>query len=111
MTEHTEYVEHTEHTEYFELVCDHVDYDVVVTDPGARVLDVAQVVRRLTGLGLWRSKVLVTEIPAVVLDGVPQADAETAVAALREAGAWAETRVETRAETRQWQPPPGFPTT
>ncbi|WP_405862343.1 ribosomal protein L7/L12 [Streptomyces sp. NBC_01515] len=93
----TDRPEYAEHTEYFALVCDHVDYDVVVTDLGARVLDVAQVVRRLTGLGLWRSKVLVVEVPAVVLDGVPQADAEAAVVALREAGA--------RAETRGGQPP------
>ncbi|MGQ4432373.1 MULTISPECIES: ribosomal protein L7/L12 [unclassified Streptomyces] len=92
--------EHSEHIVYFELVCDHVDYDVVVVDAGARVLDVAKVVRRLTGLSLWRSKVLVMDAPAVVLNCVPQADAEAAVGVLREAGA--------SAETREWQPP-GFP--
>ncbi|SFE96598.1 ribosomal protein L7/L12 [Streptomyces mirabilis] len=77
---------------YFLLVCDDVPHDVVLTDPGARVLDVAQVVRRLTGLSLWRSKVLATEVPSAILDGVPQEDAETAVAALRDAGAQAEAR-------------------
>lgn len=53
--------------EYVELVCDDVSHDAVLTDPGVRVLDVAQVVRRLKGLSLWHSKVLVTEVPAVIL--------------------------------------------
>lgn len=78
--------------EYFLLVCDDVPYDVVLTDPGARVLDVAQAVRRLTGLSLWRSKVLATRVPALILDGVPQEDATAAVLALRDAGAQAETK-------------------
>ncbi|MET7484903.1 ribosomal protein L7/L12 [Streptomyces sp. NPDC005538] len=86
--------------EYFLLVCDDVPTDVVLTDAGARVLDVAQVVRRLTGLSLWRSKVLATQVPTVVLDGVPEKAAEAAVTALRAAGAQAETRE---------QPEPGFP--
>jgi large subunit ribosomal protein L7/L12 len=64
----------------------------VLTDPGIRVLDVAQVVRRLTGLSLWRSKVLATQVPAVILGGVPREDADEAVAALRHAGARAEAR-------------------
>ncbi|MFF2998558.1 ribosomal protein L7/L12 [Streptomyces sp. NPDC057950] len=80
-------------TEYFLLVCDDVPHDVVLTDPGTRVLDVAQVVRRLTGLSLWHSKVLATRVPAMILDGVPQEDAEAAVAAFREVGAQAEVRV------------------
>jgi len=78
--------------EYFLLVCDDVPHDVVLTDPGARVIDVAQVIRRLTGLGLWRSKVLATQAPAVVLNSVPEEDAVAAVSALRDAGAQAETR-------------------
>ncbi|WP_078662358.1 ribosomal protein L7/L12 [Streptomyces bicolor] len=67
--------------EYFSLVCDDIPHDVVLTDPGARVLDVAHVVRRLTGLSLWHSKVLATQVPAVLLDGVPQDDAAAAVEA------------------------------
>ncbi|MFF3322220.1 ribosomal protein L7/L12 [Streptomyces sp. NPDC002889] len=78
--------------EYFTLVCDDLPHDVVLTDPGARVLDVTQVVRRLTGLSLWRSKVLASQVPAMILDGVPQEDAEAAVAALCDAGAQAEVR-------------------
>ncbi|MEU2550811.1 ribosomal protein L7/L12 [Streptomyces sp. NPDC013313] len=78
--------------EYFLLVCDDVPYHVVLTDPGFRVMDVVQVVRRLTGLSLWRSKILATQVPAVILAGVPQEDAVAAVSALRVVGAQAEAR-------------------
>ncbi|MFE4581045.1 ribosomal protein L7/L12 [Streptomyces chartreusis] len=78
--------------ECFLVVCDDVPHDVVLTDPGARMIDVAQVIRRLTGLSLWRSKVLATQAPAVVLNSVPEEDAVAAVSALRDAGAQAETR-------------------
>lgn len=78
--------------EYFLLVCDDVPHDVVLADPGDRVMDVAQVVRRLTRLSLWRSKVLATQVPAVILAGVPHEDAVAAVSALREVGAQAEAR-------------------
>lgn len=73
-------------------MCDDVPHDVVLTDPGVRVLEVAQVVRRLTGLSLWRSKALAAQVPAVILGGVPQEDATAAVVALRDAGAQAEAR-------------------
>ncbi|MFF7882045.1 ribosomal protein L7/L12 [Streptomyces sp. NPDC007896] len=85
-------------TEYFLLVCDDVPHDVLLTDPGTRVLDVAQVVRRLTGLSLWRSKVLATQVPAMILDGVLQEDAEAAVADLRDVGAQAEVRAQPEPE-------------
>ncbi|MFF9211727.1 MULTISPECIES: ribosomal protein L7/L12 [unclassified Streptomyces] len=81
---------------YFTLVCDDVPHDAVLTDPGTRVLDVAHVVRRLTGLSLWRSKVLAMQVPAVILDGVQREDAEAAVASLRGVGAQAEVREQPR---------------
>lgn len=43
--------------EYFLLVCDDVPHDVVLTEVGTRMLDVLRVMRRLTGLSLWHSKV------------------------------------------------------
>lgn len=49
--------------------------------------NVVQVVRRLTGLSLWRSKVLATQVPAVILVGVTQEGAAAAVSALRHVGA------------------------
>ncbi|MFJ6565029.1 ribosomal protein L7/L12 [Streptomyces sp. NPDC091412] len=78
--------------EYFTLVCDEVPHDLVPVHPGACPFDVAQVVRRLTGLSLWRSKVLVDQAPVVILDRVPEETAEGAVAALRNAGGRAELR-------------------
>ncbi|MBJ6636862.1 ribosomal protein L7/L12 [Streptomyces sp. DHE7-1] len=78
--------------DYFLLVCDDVPHDVVLTNPGVRVMDVVQVVRRLTGLSLWRSKILATQVPTVILADVPQEDAMAAVSALRDVGARAEAR-------------------
>ncbi|MFB6939759.1 ribosomal protein L7/L12, partial [Streptomyces chartreusis] len=89
--------------EYFLLVCDDVPHDVVLTDPGARVIDVAQVIRRLTGLSLWRSKVLATQAPAVILNSVPEEAAVAAVSALRDAGAEAE--LSERSEWGSWREP------
>ncbi|MET7827721.1 ribosomal protein L7/L12 [Streptomyces sp. NPDC005386] len=77
---------------YFLLVCDDVAYDVVLSDPGVRVLDVLRVVRWLTGLSLWRSKVLMTDLPVVVLGDLGREAAEIAVSALRDAGARADAR-------------------
>ncbi|MGV9241646.1 ribosomal protein L7/L12 [Streptomyces nigra] len=77
---------------YAWLVCDEVPHDVVLLAPGPRTLDVVRTVRRLTGLSLWHSKALAVHLPAVILDGVPQEDAEAAVVVLREAGARAEAR-------------------
>ncbi|MGW5495785.1 ribosomal protein L7/L12 [Streptomyces olivaceoviridis] len=87
--------------EYSLSVCDDVPHDVVLTAPGTRMLDVAQVVRRLTGLSLWRSKALAMQVSAVILDGVPQEDAEAAVTALREAGARAEVREQPKPDFRR----------
>lgn len=71
---------------HFLLVCDDVPQDVVLTDPGIRVMDVVQVVRRLTGLSLWRGKILAAQVPAVILTCVSEEDAAAAVSALRDAG-------------------------
>lgn len=49
--------------EYFLLVCDDVPHDVILTAPGTHALDVAQVVRSLTGLSLWHSNALTTQPP------------------------------------------------
>lgn len=66
----------------FLLVCDDAPREVLLTDPGPQVLEVAQAVRRPTGPSLWRSQALATRIPAVVLGSAPREDAEAAVAAL-----------------------------
>ncbi|MGQ4343351.1 ribosomal protein L7/L12 [Streptomyces sp. SAS_275] len=64
----------------------------MLTDVGARTVDVLQVVRRLTGMSIWHSKVLMDQAPVVIHDGIPEEAAESAVAALREAGAQADVR-------------------
>ncbi|WP_329039595.1 ribosomal protein L7/L12 [Streptomyces sp. NBC_00178] len=74
------------------LVCEDVPHDVVLTDPGFRLRDVTHVVRRATGLSLWRSKVLATDAPVLILVGVPQEVAVATVTTLRAAGASAEVR-------------------
>lgn len=84
--------------EYFLLTCEDGPHDAVLTDPGIRVLDVVQVVRRLTGLSPWRSKVLATQVPAVILGALPRADADEAVTALCHAGARAEAREQPEAD-------------
>ncbi|MEW2158679.1 ribosomal protein L7/L12 [Streptomyces sp. NPDC007189] len=78
--------------EYVTLVCDDVPNDVLLLHPGTCPLDTAQVVRRLTGLSLWRSKALVDRSPVVILNRIPAETAEIAVAALRDAGGQAELR-------------------
>lgn len=77
---------------YVTVVCDDIPQTVVLTDVGARTLDVLQVVRRLTGMSIWHSKVLMDQAPVVIHDGIPEEAAESAVAALREAGAQADVR-------------------
>lgn len=49
---------------YFTLVCDDLPHEVVLVHPGACPLDVVQVVRRIAGLSLWGSKVLVDRPPS-----------------------------------------------
>ncbi|MEV6755023.1 ribosomal protein L7/L12 [Streptomyces sp. NPDC051214] len=81
---------------YVTVVCGDIPQTVVLTDVGARTLDVLQVVRRLTGLSIWHSKVLMDEAPVVIHDGISEEAAEIAVAAIREAGAQAEVRPQPR---------------
>ncbi|MEU3794894.1 ribosomal protein L7/L12 [Streptomyces fructofermentans] len=84
---------------YVTVVCDDMPRTVVLTDVGARTLDVLQAVRRLTGLSLWHSKVLMDQAPVVIHDGISEEAAEIAVAALREAGAQADVRPQLRPDS------------
>ncbi|MFI1502572.1 ribosomal protein L7/L12 [Streptomyces platensis] len=85
--------------EYFELVCDEASSTVVLMDPGPRAIEVVKALHRKTGLSLWHSKLLIRDLPATVLDDVPEELAATFATALREAGALV--------EVRQKQVPPG----
>ncbi|MFF3743557.1 ribosomal protein L7/L12 [Streptomyces kronopolitis] len=78
--------------EYFDLVCTEMPTSVVVLDPGPRTVEVMKVLQRLTGLSLWHSKTLISDLPATVLEDLPEEPAVAAATALREAGALVEVR-------------------
>ena len=67
------------------------EFDIVLKDIGANMIGVIKVVREFTGLGLAEAKKAV-ESMGVLKEGVPKADAEAAVAKLKEAGATAELK-------------------
>src|SRR5438034_11448171 len=61
-------------------------FDVVLTGPGDKKIQVIKVVRAITGLGLKEAKALVDEAPKPVKEGVDKAEAEKLKADLEEAG-------------------------
>ena len=64
------------------------EFNVVLKDFGANKIAVIKVVREFTGLGLAEAKKAVESL-GVLKEAVPKADAEAAVAKLKEAGATA----------------------
>ena len=68
------------------------EFDVVMTDFGAKKLDVIKVVRELTGLGLKEAKEMVEGVPAKIKEGASKDDAEAIKAKLTEAGATVELK-------------------
>ncbi len=67
------------------------EFDIVLKDFGANKIAVIKVVRELTGLGLADAKKAVESL-GVLKEAVPKADAEAALAKLKEAGATAELK-------------------
>ncbi len=67
------------------------EFDIVLKDFGANKIGVIKVVRELTGLGLADAKKAVESL-GVIKEQVPKADAEAALAKLKEAGATAELK-------------------
>lgn len=65
------------------------EFNLVLKDFGANKIGVIKVVRELTGLGLADAKKMVESL-GTVKENMPKADAEAAVAKLKEAGAVAE---------------------
>ncbi|MBN1246167.1 MAG: 50S ribosomal protein L7/L12 [Anaerolineae bacterium] len=63
------------------------EFNVVLTDFGAKKINVIKVVRQLTNLGLKEAKDLVESAPTNVLEAVGKEAAEDAKAKLEEAGA------------------------
>jgi large subunit ribosomal protein L7/L12 len=68
------------------------DFDVVLTDAGAKKIGVIKAVRALTGLGLKEAKEACEALPSTIKEGVDKETAEEAKAALEEAGATVEVK-------------------
>ena len=68
------------------------EFTVHLTAVGDSKINVIKAVRELTQLGLKEAKDLVDAAPKPVLQGVSKADAEKAVAKLKEAGATADMK-------------------
>src|SRR5437764_7130677 len=67
-------------------------FDVVLTGPGDKKIQVIKVVRAATGLGLKEAKALVDEAPKPVKEGVEKEEADKLKADLEEAGATVELK-------------------
>ena len=68
------------------------DFDVVLTDVGANMIQVIKAVREATGLGLKEAKEIVDGAPSTIKEAVPAADAEALKEALAAAGATVELK-------------------
>jgi large subunit ribosomal protein L7/L12 len=68
------------------------EFDVILTDFGAKKINVIKAVRQLTALGLKEAKDLVESAPAPVQEGVSKESAEDAKKLLEEAGAAVEVK-------------------
>jgi len=67
-------------------------FDVVLTSPGDKKIQVIKVIRELTGLGLKEAKAVADEAPAPVKEGVAREEADQMKAKLEEAGATVEVK-------------------
>jgi large subunit ribosomal protein L7/L12 len=67
-------------------------FDVILTGPGEKKIQVIKVVRAATGLGLKEAKALVDEAPKAVKEGVDRAEADKLKADIEEAGGTVELK-------------------
>ncbi|EAJ8916409.1 50S ribosomal protein L7/L12 [Campylobacter jejuni] len=68
------------------------EFDIVLTDGGAKKIEVIKIVRALTGLGLKEAKDAVEQTPSTLKEGVAKVEAEEAKKQLEEAGAKVELK-------------------
>ena len=68
------------------------EFDVVLTGPGEKKIQVIKVVRAATGLGLKEAKALVDEAPNPVKEAISKEDAEALKAQIEEAGGTVELK-------------------
>ena len=69
-----------------EVVEEQDEFDVVLTGPGQKKIQVIKEVRSLTSLGLKEAKALVDDAPSAILEGVDKETAEKAKESLEAAG-------------------------
>jgi len=75
-----------------EAAAEQTEFNVVLTDVGAKKIGVIKAVRALTGLGLKEAKEACESLPSTIKEGVDKDTAEEAKAALEEAGAAVEVK-------------------
>jgi large subunit ribosomal protein L7/L12 len=75
-----------------EAVEEQTEFNVVITDAGAKKIGVIKVIRALTGLGLKEAKDASENLPSIIKEGVDKETAEAAKKELVEAGATVEIK-------------------
>jgi large subunit ribosomal protein L7/L12 len=75
-----------------EAAAEKTEFDVVLTDVGAKKIAVIKAVRALTGLGLKEAKEACEGLPSVIKEGVDKDAANEAKEALEAAGAVVEVK-------------------
>jgi len=75
-----------------EAAAEQTEFNVVLTDAGAKKIGVIKAVRALTGLGLKEAKEACESLPSTIKEGVDKDSAEEAKKALEEAGATVEVK-------------------
>jgi len=75
-----------------EAAAEQTEFNVILTDAGAKKIGVIKAVRGLTGLGLKEAKEACEALPSTIKEGVDKETAEEAKAALEEAGATVEVK-------------------
>ena len=74
------------------VVEEKTEFDVILTDFGAKKIEVIKVVREVTSLGLKEAKDLVEGVPKPIKEGVPKAEAEAIKKKFEDVGAKAEIK-------------------
>ncbi|SMP86902.1 LSU ribosomal protein L12P [Epsilonproteobacteria bacterium SCGC AD-308-O04] len=75
-----------------EVAEEQTEFNVIITDAGAKKIGVIKAVRALTGLGLKEAKEATEALPSTIKEGVDKETAEAAKKELEEAGATVEIK-------------------
>ena len=75
-----------------EEVEEKTEFDVVITDVGAKKINVIKEIRAITGLGLKEAKAAAEDLPSTIKEGVSKEEAEEVKAKLEAAGAKVEIK-------------------